>query len=174
MITEQNERLRNALISTQEFLHNKGFGWHYIYKINSRVLNEMGLAKVPTIEVVADYFLKKESVQLALKEIGFETNIFGLVQAMKSKTRKRPFVVARQCFIYLERTLNETGYKNIGKLIGNRDHSTCIYSFEEWSKLMSIYPNYSQMTEDLKQLILNKDSGSVNWIDLEEMGIEVN
>ena len=50
------------------------------------------------------------------------------VTQVNSKSRKREFVVARQVTMYLAQKLTKMPASRIGKLVGNRDHSTVIHS----------------------------------------------
>ncbi len=48
--------------------------------------------------------------------------------AVNSKSRKREYVVARQVTMYLAQKFTKMPASRIGKLVGNRDHSTVIHS----------------------------------------------
>ncbi len=48
--------------------------------------------------------------------------------AVNSKSRKRDYVVARQVTMYLAQKYTKMPASRIGKLVGNRDHSTVIHS----------------------------------------------
>lgn len=50
------------------------------------------------------------------------------VTAVNSKSRKRDYVVARQVAMYLAQKYTKMPASRIGKLVGNRDHSTVIHS----------------------------------------------
>ena len=50
------------------------------------------------------------------------------VTQVNSKSRKREYVVARQVTMYLAQKLTKMPASRIGKLVGNRDHSTVIHS----------------------------------------------
>ena len=50
------------------------------------------------------------------------------VTAVNSKSRKREYVVARQVTMYLAQKYTKMPASRIGKLVGNRDHSTVIHS----------------------------------------------
>lgn len=47
---------------------------------------------------------------------------------MRSNTRKRPVVEARQIAMYLIRKHTDEIFSNIGKMFGGRDHSTVLYA----------------------------------------------
>ena len=48
--------------------------------------------------------------------------------AVGGKSRKRDLVVARQVSMYLAQKYTKMPASRIGKLVGNRDHSTVIHS----------------------------------------------
>src|SRR3712207_9347832 len=48
--------------------------------------------------------------------------------AVNSKSRKRDLVIARQVSMYLAQKYTKMPASRIGKLVGNRDHSTVIHS----------------------------------------------
>lgn len=50
------------------------------------------------------------------------------VTHLKSKSRKREFVLARQITMYLSKQMTEMSLKDIGAFFGGKDHSTVIYS----------------------------------------------
>ena len=64
------------------------------------------------------------------------------VTAVNSKSRKRDYVVARQVTMYLAQKYTKMPASRIGKLVGNRDHSTVIHScskVEERLKICLLY-----------------------------------
>ena len=54
--------------------------------------------------------------------------------AVNSRSRKRDIVVARQVSMYLSQKYTKMPASRIGKLIGNRDHSTVIHSCTQVEK----------------------------------------
>ncbi len=60
---------------------------------------------------------------------------YNVTQAnINSKSRKRDFVVARQVSMYLAQKYTKMPASRIGKLVGNRDHSTVIHSCSQVEK----------------------------------------
>ena len=55
---------------------------------------------------------------------------------INSKSRKRDYVVARQVSMYLAQKYTKMPAARIGKLVGNRDHSTVIHSCSQVEKRM--------------------------------------
>jgi chromosomal replication initiator protein len=73
---------------------------------------------------------------------------------MKSKSRKKEIVVARQISIYLIRTMLDTSLMEIGKEF-NRDHSTVISSINKVEKSQEENININTAIIALRQKILN-------------------
>ena len=58
--------------------------------------------------------------------------------AVNSKSRKRDLVVARQVSMYLAQKYTKMPASRIGKLVGNRDHSTVIHSCSQIEKRLKV------------------------------------
>jgi chromosomal replication initiator protein len=58
------------------------------------------------------------------------------VEAVKSKTRKREIVQARQIAMYFTKYLTKASLKNIGIFFGGRDHSTVIHSITTYQNFL--------------------------------------
>ena len=63
--------------------------------------------------------------------------------AVNSKSRKREYVVARQVTIYLAQKYTKMPASRIGKLVGNRDHSTVIHSCSKVEERLNIDHKFS-------------------------------
>ena len=59
------------------------------------------------------------------------------IDELKSKSRRRPLVTARQVGMYLFRELTELSYPQIAKIYGGRDHTTVIHAYEKIKALMA-------------------------------------
>ena len=62
---------------------------------------------------------------------------------INSKSRKRSYVVARQVSMYLAQKYTKMPASRIGKLVGNRDHSTVIHSCSQVEKRMQVDKAFS-------------------------------
>jgi chromosomal replication initiator protein len=62
--------------------------------------------------------------------LGFE------VEALRSKSRQRPLVTARQIAMYVFRELTDLSYPSIARLFGGRDHTTVIHAVEKIQRQM--------------------------------------
>ena len=65
------------------------------------------------------------------------------VTAVNSKSRKRDYVVARQVTMYLAQKYTKMPASRIGKLVGNRDHSTVIHSCSKVEERLKIEATFS-------------------------------
>ena len=63
--------------------------------------------------------------------------------AVNSKSRKRDYVVARQVTMYLAQKYTKMPASRIGKLVGNRDHSTVIHSCSKVEERLKIDATFS-------------------------------
>lgn len=62
---------------------------------------------------------------------------------INSKSRKRDYVVARQVSMYLAQKYTKMPASRIGKLVGNRDHSTVIHSCTQVEKRIQVDKAFS-------------------------------
>ncbi|MQM49215.1 chromosomal replication initiator protein DnaA [Segatella copri] len=65
------------------------------------------------------------------------------VTAVNSKSRKRDYVVARQVTMYLAQKYTKMPASRIGKLVGNRNHSTVIHSCSKVEERLKIDAGFS-------------------------------
>ena len=66
------------------------------------------------------------------------------VTAVNSKSRKREYVVARQVTMYLAQKYTKMPASRIGKLVGNRDHSTVIHSCTKVEEQLKVDAAFSE------------------------------
>lgn len=72
---------------------------------------------------------------------------------MRSPSRNRSVCWPRQVAMYLARELTHKSYPNIGKLFGNRDHSTAAYAMRAVEKRMASDPLYRADVETLREAL---------------------
>jgi chromosomal replication initiator protein len=100
-------------------------------------------------------FIKKSSKELTIEHIqrlvGDHLNIS--VEQIKSKTRKREIVQARQISMYFAKKLTNTSLSVIGKHFGNRDHSTVIHACQTVSDLMDTDVEYKNKLNEIHKVI---------------------
>lgn len=70
---------------------------------------------------------------------------------MLSSTRVRSVVIARQIAMYLSKELTNYSYSEIGKVFGNRDHSTVIHAVKNIKDRISTDSGFNSNIENLKR-----------------------
>ncbi len=75
------------------------------------------------------------------------------VETLKSKTRKRQIVIARQLSMYLAKTMTKKSLKAIGDTFGGRDHSTVIHAIKTVQDMMDTDPAFKETLEELSKKI---------------------
>lgn len=75
---------------------------------------------------------------------------YGVTKAdLESACRKRQFALPRQYAMYLSRQLTKCSYPQIGRMFGDRDHTTVLFAFRKISAAVS---GNEAMAEELRQL----------------------
>ena len=75
------------------------------------------------------------------------------VEMVKSKTRKREIVQARQISMYLAKSYTKTSLKSIGAFFGGRDHSTVIYACQTVVDLIETDKKFKSYVQDIQKKI---------------------
>ena len=75
------------------------------------------------------------------------------IDAITGPSRTRPLVTARQVAMYLTRELTEFSYPEIGRIFGNRDHTTVIHAVEKITKQMQERRQIFEQVTDLTQQV---------------------
>lgn len=75
------------------------------------------------------------------------------VDLMKSKTRKREIVQARQVSMYFAKQLTQSSLKNIGLHFGGRDHSTVIHACQTVNDLIDTDKKFRMDVDELTKKI---------------------
>jgi chromosomal replication initiator protein len=75
------------------------------------------------------------------------------VEAVKSKTRKREIVQARQIAMYFAKDLTKASLKNIGMHFGGRDHSTVIHACQTVNDLMDTDKKFRYDVDEIEKRI---------------------
>jgi chromosomal replication initiator protein len=68
-------------------------------------------------------------------------------EQMKSRKRVREYVVARQLFCYFCRKFTGLKLVQIGRCVGDRDHSTVMYSVEAIKNAMFMPKSYPEISK---------------------------
>ena len=72
------------------------------------------------------------------------------VTQVNSKSRKREYVVARQVTMYLAQKLTKMPASRIGKLVGNRDHSTVIHSCSKVEERLKVDAGFCEELDSIE------------------------
>lgn len=98
-------------------------------------------------------FIKNTSKEISIEYIQklvceyFEVSI----EMVKSKTRKREIVQARQISMYLAKGNTKTSLKSIGAFFGGRDHSTVIYACQTVEDLIDTDKKFKTYVQDIQK-----------------------
>lgn len=98
-------------------------------------------------------FIKNSSKEISMEYIQklvceyFEVPI----EMVKSKTRKREIVQARQISMYLAKFHTKTSLKSIGAFFGGRDHSTVIYACQTVDDLIDTDKKFKGYVADIQK-----------------------
>jgi chromosomal replication initiator protein len=75
-------------------------------------------------------------------------------QDLESSCRKRQFAQPRQYAMYLARTMTTCSYPQIGRMFGDRDHTTVLFAFRKISKAVKANEALADEMRQLEQRIL--------------------
>ena len=100
-------------------------------------------------------FIRNASKEITIEKIKkIVSDYFEIpVDRLRSKTRKREVVMARQISMYMAKELTGQSLKSIGESFGGRDHSTVIYSCRAVRDLMDTDSQYREAVSDLEKQI---------------------
>jgi chromosomal replication initiator protein len=73
---------------------------------------------------------------------------------LESPCRKRQFAQPRQYAMYMCRQLTTCSYPQIGRMFGDRDHTTVLFAFRKISRLVEANPQLADELRQLEQKIL--------------------
>jgi len=73
------------------------------------------------------------------------------VEMVKSATRKREIVQARQISMYLSKSMTKSSLKSIGAFYGGRDHSTVIYACQTVEDLIDTDKKFKGYVTDIQK-----------------------
>jgi len=100
-------------------------------------------------------FVKHSSREVSIDYIQkLVTEYYGLsVEQLKSKTRKREIVQARQISMFYAKNMTKASLKSIGTHFGGRDHSTVIHACQTVSDLMDTDKKFKNDVEEIGKRI---------------------
>jgi chromosomal replication initiator protein len=100
-------------------------------------------------------FVKNVSREISIEYIQkLVCDYFGIsIDQVKSKTRKREIVQARQISMYFAKDLTKSSLKTIGMHFGGRDHSTVIHACQTVNDLIETDKKFKADVEELTKRI---------------------
>jgi chromosomal replication initiator protein len=100
-------------------------------------------------------FIKNSSKEISMEYIqSLVCEYFEVpIDMVKSKTRKREIVQARQISMYLAKLHTKTSLKSIGAFFGGRDHSTVIYACQTVDDLIDTDKKFKAYVADIQKKI---------------------
>jgi chromosomal replication initiator protein len=98
-------------------------------------------------------FIKNSSKEISMEYIqNLVCEYFEVpIDMVKSKTRKREIVQARQISMYLTKLHTKTSLKSIGAFFGGRDHSTVIYACQTVDDLIDTDKKFKGYVADIQK-----------------------
>ncbi len=113
--------------------------------VNRKIDTEMAKDVLSDVIVSNDHLVTLQSIQKCV------CNAFAITRnELLSNTRIRTIAVARQVAMYLSKDLTGYSYAEIGKVFGNRDHSTVVHAVKNVRNKMSTDINFSNSIKDLR------------------------
>jgi hypothetical protein len=101
---------------------------------------------------------KKVINGLSNKIIKIVSDFYGVsFEEMKDKTRKRDIVTARQVCMAMQKKHTILSFKVIGKMFGDRDHTTVIHSINTVNDLIDSNPGYRKDIEHIDYCIIGDE-----------------
>ncbi|MDQ3071983.1 MAG: chromosomal replication initiator protein DnaA [Bacteroidota bacterium] len=104
---------------------------------------------------ILKHFIRQNPKELTIEHIQkLVSDHFDMpVDLLKSKTRKRHIVQARQISMYFAKNLTKSSLANIGKHFGGRDHSTVIHACQTVQDLMETDNRFKSKVQELEKII---------------------
>ncbi len=109
------------------------------------------------VKKVISKFVKKSNKELSIKTIQkIVADYFQMdIETLKSKTRQRHIVQARQLSMYFSKKYIKTSLSNIGMETGNKDHATVLHACKTVENLSFTDKKFKTALEDIKKKITN-------------------
>jgi chromosomal replication initiation ATPase DnaA len=119
-----------------------------IIRLKADMTNLCAMARIDTPATVAGIINKPISIRRIMVETGA---YYGVSLAdILSDRRLAQMVLARHTSIYLARILTQASYPAIGRVIGNRDHTTCLHAVRKVIKRLENDPVLAADIEAIK------------------------
>ena len=126
---------------------------HPIYVIAEIGINHNG--SLDLAKQMIDKFVKNTAREVSIDYIQkVVCDYFDLpIELLKSKTRKREVVQARQIAMYFSKKLTKSSLANIGAHCGGKDHATVLHACKTVNNLMDTDKTFRGYISDLEKKI---------------------
>lgn len=114
---------------------------------------DMELVRDVLKHVISTNSRQEVSIDDIIKVVGAKLDV--KTSDIKSRKKNKNIVAARQICMYLARKLTNFSFPDIGDKIGNRDHSTVIYSCNKVEKLIETDMKMEKIVADLEEAVNN-------------------
>jgi chromosomal replication initiator protein len=111
---------------------------------------DLGLAKQVLKNIVHDIDTEM-SMDYLHKIVTEHFNVS--LESIKSKTRKKEIVIARQVAMYLAKQYTNHSLKSIGQYCGGRDHSTVIHAIQAVNDMLHTEHQFKVSLEEIKRKV---------------------
>lgn len=114
--------------------------------LNNSYLTRVMLLKVPNeggSSVLLGFGRGNDIIDTLSKRLGYNKAI------IESRTRRQEIVKARDLIVYLLREYGDLSYPAIGRLLGDRDHTTIIHAYKKTKRNIEVRPELKTELEDL-------------------------
>jgi chromosomal replication initiator protein len=111
---------------------------------------DLGLAKQVLKNIVHDIDTEM-SIEYLHKIVTQHFNVS--LESIKSKTRKKEIVIARQVAMYLAKQYTNHSLKSIGQYCGGRDHSTVIHAIQAINDMLHTEHQFKASFEEIKRKV---------------------
>jgi len=95
-------------------------------------------------------YLEPQKRVIGVSDVYRAVSTFSGIPDIGVKCQKAMFVYPRQIFCWVSRKYTSTGWKEIGMMIGGRDHTTAIHSVQ---KLQDLYDTEPQVRIDIASVL---------------------
>jgi chromosomal replication initiator protein len=99
----------------------------------------------------ARYITASDCVAVACRQFNVEA------REVLSQRRSLPAARARQAAMWLAKQLTPRSYPEIGRLIGNRDHSTAMHAVRRIDELRAVDPEFRALTDRCMHDLTGRD-----------------
>lgn len=126
-----------------------------IKQIISKLRIQLDFSQTIELTAVQRVFKKKSKSVATLAEITAKVAQNQLLKPadLKSQSRKRPVVQARSLVVYIAREVFQYKYEEIGRYLGNRDHTTILHAHKKIKKELSADIELNNCVSEITKII---------------------